>query len=75
MYFLTENWDTWYPGGADSESGLRHLKFRSPDLFLGGEGGGRGVNLCYKSQNCSFCLQIGTRVILEALIPNPELYF
>ena len=42
MYFLTENWDTWYPGGADSESGLRHLKFRSPDLFWGGEGGGEG---------------------------------
>ena len=32
---LTENWHTWYLGGADSESGLRFLKFWLQNLFLG----------------------------------------
>ena len=32
---LTENWHTWYLGSADSESGLRFLKFRPQNPFLG----------------------------------------
>ena len=32
---LTENWYTWYLGSADSESGLRFLKFRPQNSFLG----------------------------------------
>ena len=35
MLILPENWDTWYFGVADSESGLRFLKFRRKNLFLG----------------------------------------
>ena len=35
MLILPENWDTWYFGVADSESGLRFLKFRHKNLFLG----------------------------------------
>ena len=32
---LTENWHTWYLGGANSKSGLRFLKFRPQNQFLG----------------------------------------
>ena len=32
---LIENWYTWYLGNADSESGLRFLKFRPQNPFLG----------------------------------------
>ena len=31
---LNENWHTWYLGSADSESGLRFLKFRPQNSFL-----------------------------------------
>ena len=32
---LTENWHTWYIGGADCESRIRPLKFRAQNPFLG----------------------------------------
>ena len=32
---LTENWHTWYLGGANSKSGLRFLKFRPPKSLFG----------------------------------------
>ena len=32
---LTENWHTWYLGGADSGSELRFFKFRPQNPFLG----------------------------------------
>ena len=35
MSILTENWYTWYHGIVDSESGLRFLKFRPQNSFLG----------------------------------------
>ena len=35
LSILTENWHTWYLGGADSESGFRFLKFQPQNLFLG----------------------------------------
>ena len=35
MSVLTENWYTWYLGSADSESGLRFLKFRPQNPVLG----------------------------------------
>ena len=35
MSILTENWHTWYIGGADSKSRLRILKFRPQNPFLG----------------------------------------
>ena len=31
---LTENWQTWYIGGADSKSRLRFLKFRHPKIHF-----------------------------------------
>ena len=33
--FLTENWYTWYLGGADSESGLKFLILRPQNQFSG----------------------------------------
>ena len=35
LFILTENWDTWYLGGADSESGQRVLKFRPSKSIFG----------------------------------------
>ena len=35
MSILTENWHTYYIGGADSESRLRLLKFRPQNPFFG----------------------------------------
>ena len=35
LSILTENWCSRYLGGADTESGLRFLKFRSQNPFLG----------------------------------------
>ena len=35
LSILTENWRSWYLWGVDSESGLRFLKFRPQDPFLG----------------------------------------
>ena len=35
LFILTENWNTWYIGGAVSESRLWFLKFRPRNPFLG----------------------------------------
>ena len=35
LYVLTQNWYTWNLGSADSDSGLRFLKFRPLNPFLG----------------------------------------
>ena len=34
LSILTENWHTWYPGGADFECRLSFLKLRPQDPFL-----------------------------------------
>ena len=44
---MTENWHTWYLGGADSKSRLRFLKFQPQNPFVGIFGP--------KIQNCPFC--------------------
>ena len=35
LSILTEDWQTWYLGGADYESGLRFLKYQPQNSFLG----------------------------------------
>ena len=35
LSILTDNWHTWHHGGADSESGIKFLKFQPQKLFLG----------------------------------------
>ena len=67
MSILTENWHTWYNGGADSKSRVRFLKFWPQSLLLGKFGS--------KIQNCPFCLKIGTHNISRRLISNPDLDF
>ena len=57
---LTENWYTWYLGSADSESGLRFLKFRPQNPF--------SSNMGQKGQSCPFFLKIGMHGILTMLI-------
>ena len=79
LLILTENWLTWYLGGADSESRLRFLKFRPQSSFLGKFGPKNG-----KRQSCLFCLKIGTHSISMMLIliltlvfwiSNPKTHF
>ena len=60
MSILNENWHTWYLGGADSESGLRSLKFRAQNPFLDKFGPKKSV-VCFAwklahmvSQECWF---------------------
>ena len=67
LSILTENWHTWYPGGAHSKSRLRFLKFRPQNPFL------RKFGL--KSQSCSFCPKTGTHGISRMLILIPILVF
>ena len=67
MSILTKNWHAWYIGGAESESRLRFLKFRSQNPFMGEFGS--------KIQSCPFCLKIGAQSISRILIPNPDLDF
>ena len=64
---LTENWDIWYLGSADSESRLRFLKFWPKIHFW--------ANLGWKSQSCPFSLKIGMHGILMMLILIPTLVF
>ena len=66
LSILTENWVTWYLGGADSKSRLlKHFWNSNPKIhFL--------ANLGPKSQTCPFCLKIGTQVISRMLILFPR---
>ena len=65
MSILNKKWHTWYFGGVDSKSRLRFLKSR-PHFW---------PNFGPKFQKCPFCLKIGAHIILEVLIPNPDLDF
>ena len=67
LSILPENWQSWYIGGADSESRLRASKFRLQKSFWGEFG--------LKSKSCSFDLKISTHDILEELILHPDLVF
>ena len=51
-----ENWHTSYLGGADSEFGLRFLKFRLQNPFLD-KFGPKNSKLFVLPQNCFFCLK------------------
>ena len=57
-----------YLGGADSESGLRFLRFWPQNPFS-------WVNSGRKGQSCPFCLKIDTRDIWSMLILIPTLVF
>ena len=65
LYILIENAHITYLGGADSKSGLRFLKFRPQNLFLGKFGPKKSM----------FCLKIGTHGIWNMLILIPTLVF
>ena len=67
MSILTENGQTWYNGGVDSESRLRFLKFWPKIHFW--------TNLGQKIKIFLFCLKIGAHSISSMLIPNPDLDF
>ena len=66
LSILTENWYTWCLGSADSESGLRFLKFRNPKFW---------ANLDRKSQSCSVWLKISTECVSTMVILIPTLFF
>ena len=67
MSILTENWHTWHIGGVDSKSGLRFLKFRPQNLFLG-KFGSKDSKSFVLSENWSHSMP-------RILIPNPDLDF
>ena len=67
LSILPENWQSWYIGGADSESRLRILKFQPQKFFW--------ANLVWKSRSCLLGLRIGTHDILKELILHPDLIF
>ena len=63
----TENWQTWYLGGADSNSGLKSLKFWPKINFW-------AISV-RKSKKSPLCLKIGSHGILRMLIFIPILVF
>ena len=67
MSILPENWHIWYIGGAQSESRLRFMKFRSQNPFLGKFGP--------KISKMSVLSEIGAPSISRILILNPDLDF
>ena len=67
LSILTENWHTWCLGDADSESGLRFLKFQPQNPFLG--------KFRPKKSKLSVCLKIGTHGISRMLIFIQALVF
>ena len=62
---LPENWHAWYLGHADSKSGLKFLKFRPKNPFLGKLG----------PKKSKLSLKIGTHSISSMLILIPRLVF
>ena len=54
LSILTENWVTWYLGGADSKSGLRFLKLQPQNPFLS-KFGPKKSNLSVLSKNWHTC--------------------
>ena len=60
LFVLPENWHTWHLEDADSYSDISFLNFQPKIHFW--------ANVCQKSQNCPFCLKIGTQSILRMLI-------